>query len=448
MNGIDQLADIVQRPNLGADGGLREKLDLHIVDTIGAWIAASQTVEGKALIVFRNRMRAAGKPETPSLFGDIATHVALVRLSEIDDIHLRSMTTPGSVAIPAALTLAAALPEVDTSDIGAAVLAGYEAMIRLGLAIKGPDALYRGIWPTYFAAGFAAAAVAARLLRLDAEKTAHALALAITTASPSVGQHHAVTTARWLAIGNAARNGLIAALAAQAGFTADVDVLRSRLLPDVYGIEPDIAATVGDAPAFLDVALKPWCAARQTMPATQGLREILETGIAAEEIAEITAHVLPPQLRMIDHGVRPGDRASYLTSLPYQLAVAALQPDKRLGLDLEADVPSSEIQSFMARVKIIGDETLLADYPARWPARVIVATSRGHHERSVDCVPGDPARPLQKADVERKFADFVAPVVGDRTAALWRTALTALESRPSLNSMMGELERIMARAVN
>ena len=36
-------------------------------------------------------------------------------------------------------------------------------MVRLGLAIGGPTVLYRGIWPTYFAAPFGVAAVAARL---------------------------------------------------------------------------------------------------------------------------------------------------------------------------------------------------------------------------------------------------------------------------------------------
>ena len=60
-------------------------------------------------------------------------------------------------------------------------------------------------------------------------------------AAPSVGQHHAMTTARWFSVGNAARNGLTAALAAQSGFTADLDVMKSRLFPDVYGIEPDLA---------------------------------------------------------------------------------------------------------------------------------------------------------------------------------------------------------------
>ena len=50
----------------------------------------------------------------------------------------------------------------------AAIIAGYEVMTRLGRAIDGPTILYRGIWPTYFAAPFGVAAVVARLLQLDA----------------------------------------------------------------------------------------------------------------------------------------------------------------------------------------------------------------------------------------------------------------------------------------
>lgn len=446
MNGISELAEIVQRPALGGAAAVRAKLDLHVVDTIGAWIAATHTAEGKALIAFRHRTRA--RNEAASLFDDIAIHVALVRLSEIDDIHLKSMTTPGSVAIPAALTLAAAQPETDAADIAAAMLAGYEAMTRLGLVIKGPDILYRGIWPTYFGAGFATAAVAARLLRLDVAQTAHALALALTTASPSVGQHHAVTTARWLSVGNAARNGLTAAFAAQAGFTADIDILRSRFLPDVYGIEPDIAAMTSNSLVFPDVSFKPWCAARQTMAATQALREMLETGIAAQQMPEVVAHVLPPHLKMIDHGVRPGDRASYLTSLPYQLALAALQPGTVADLNLKTDISPSEIQSFMARVKVVGDETLLTDYPARWPARVVVTAPSGRRESRVDHVPGDPARPLQRADIDNKFRAFVSPLIGDATSALLQSSRTLLEGRSSLDSTMAELERIVAGAIS
>jgi 2-methylcitrate dehydratase PrpD len=440
MNGINELASIVQRPDLAADQAVREKLKLHVVDTVGAWIAAIRTPEGRKLIAFRDSM------PSPNLSDDIATHCALVRLSEIDDIHLPSMTTSGSVVIPAALTMATALPAAAIDDVPAAMLAGYEAMIRLGLAIKGPDVLYRGIWPTYFGAGFGTAAIAARLLRLDTQQTAHALALALTAAAPAVGQHHAVTTARWLAVGNAARTGLNAAFAAQAGFTADLNLLQSRLFPDVYGITPDIARMADDALAFAQVSFKPWCAARQTMAATQALREVLSTGIAASDITQITAHVLPPHLKMIDHGVKPGDRASFLTSLPYQLAVAALSPAEKAGLDQTVGVPLPALQSFMGKIAVSGDDALLSHYPAVWPARIVVTTASGQHEHRVESVPGDPARPLTADDVAQKFHHFAAPICGDDTARLRRASASALQSQSAAAALMHDLNGIMARS--
>ena len=80
-------------------------------------------------------------------------------------------------------------------------------MVRLGAAIGGPSVLYRGIWPTYVAAPFGVAAVAARLNELDAAQAAHALALALTLAAPGVGHHNAATTSRWFAIGKPRRTG-------------------------------------------------------------------------------------------------------------------------------------------------------------------------------------------------------------------------------------------------
>src|SRR5215216_2317910 len=116
----------------------RKKLELHVIDAVGAWIAASRTPEGKALIAFRARLRPVDAGSSASLLADVATHCALARLSEIDDIHLASMTTPGSIVIPAGLLIARSLPDSDPSEFGAALVVGYEAMIRLGLAIGGP----------------------------------------------------------------------------------------------------------------------------------------------------------------------------------------------------------------------------------------------------------------------------------------------------------------------
>ena len=72
---------------------------------------------------------------------------------------------------------------------------------------------------------------------------------------------------------------------------------------------------------------------------------------------------LPPHLKMIDHGVVAGDRASFLTSVQYHVAMAALMPDAPASVGLP-DEPPDAVRSLMARITVKGDDALLADYPA------------------------------------------------------------------------------------
>jgi 2-methylcitrate dehydratase PrpD len=443
MNGIDELAaSIVARY---VEDSSVNKLPLHLADTLGALVAATATTEGKTLIGFRREMRAIGVGA--NVLDDIALYCALARLSEADDIHLGSMTTPGSIVIPAGLVLAAHLNVSDNTVFASAILAGYEAMIRLGRAINGAEILYRGIWPTYFTAAFGTAAVAARLLRLTDGQAAHALALALALSAPSVGQHHTVGTARWLSVGFAARNGVSAAFAARAGFTADCDVLRSRLMPDIYGIEPDLAVMtdgLGERGVLAEVSFKPWCAARQTMAATQAVREFIESGTAPEQIIEITAAVPPPHVKMIDHGVKAGDRASFITSLPYQIAISVLQPETQFDLASAPRMPSSALQAFMARVTVKADDRLLANYPLQWPASVTLVSVQGRHERRINQIPGDPARPLSEARIAEKFRRLVSPVLGEGAAApLWQSAMDAVRVADAPRLLVKRLDQIV-----
>ncbi len=394
----------------GVSDVTRELFGLHLIDTVGAWIAGSGTAEGASLLRFR---AAHGTDDTVAR--DLATRCALARLSEIDDIHLASMTTPGAIVIPGALTLAAALSAAG-DDVIAAVLAGYEVMTRLGRAIDGPSILYRGIWPTYFAAPVGIAAVAAHLMKLDARQAANALALALTFAAPGVGHHNAATTSRWIAVGNAARAGLFAARAARQGFTSDLTLLDGTFLSGIFGVTPDAAALTDgleERVALGEVSFKPWCAARQTMAATQGLREIIADGVAPRSIDAIEVFVLPPHRRMIDHGVTAGDRASHLTSVQYRMAVAALTPEAAYDVQAAPPVLAPGVDSFMDRIRVTPDDSLLADYPRVWPARVRVTAASMQHDRLVTHVPGDPARPLDAAGVSEKARRFIAPVLGD-----------------------------------
>jgi 2-methylcitrate dehydratase PrpD len=435
MTALEQLGAFVAtcRP----DGGAQAEVRLHAADLIGAWIAACGTQEGRALMAFRR--------DADALVERVAINVALARLSEIDDIHLGAMITPGAIVVPSALTIAASLPDVVPEDIAAAIVVGYEAMIRLGAAIDGPSVLYRGIWPSYFAAPFGAAAVAARLLRLDASQTANALSAALIMAAPGTGHHAAPTTIRWLAVGHAAGRGLHAALAAAAGFTADVKIAEGEFLKNVFGITLDAALLGGGSAglALSQTSFKPWCAARQTMAATQALREIIAEGVAPQSILRIGVAVLPPHLKMINHGVTAGDRFSHLTSVQYQMAVAALGPDLAYGLNGPAGPIVAELAAFMSRIQVRAEEGLLsAGYPQAWPAHVTVTASK-RCERTVTHVPGDPARPFGKDDLQAKFIRVTSAVLGrERAEAQFAAALAAIEQPAAFLGEVNQLGRV------
>jgi 2-methylcitrate dehydratase PrpD len=438
MTAITDFADAIAqgRPLSNAT---RQAVGLHVVDTIGALVAGTQADEGRMLL----RLRAQGPGDRST---DVMTLCALARMTEIDDIHLASMTTPGSIVIPGALAIAARQPSQDAETLIEGIAAGYEAMIRLGLALDGPTILYRGIWPTHFAAPFGIAAVASRLIGLDAAQIAHALALALTYAAPGVGHHNAPTTARWISAGQAARNGLAAAQAVQAGFTADVTLLDGGFFPGVYNITPNLAALtngLGERDLIAELSFKPWCAARQTMAATQALKEIIAEGVAADRIVAIKASVVPPHRRMIDHGVTPGDRASYLTSVQYNMAIAGVAPELADVLSPSPEAVPDTVHELMRKITVEPDDALLADYPRIWPAHVVVTTASGMYEKRVTAAPGDPARPFDANDVAAKFRRFVAPVLGtDGADALLKIASGAGSGEQSAVALLGELERV------
>ena len=430
---LEQLASFVATHV--PDERTRTAVRLHVADTVGAWIAATGTPEGRALIRY-------GKAQ-PQLADLIAVNCALARLSEVDDIHLGAMVTPGAIVVPAALTAAAHARQSKAGDRAAAIVAGYEAMIRFGAAIDGPTVLYRGIWPSYFAAPIGAAAVFARLGRLDEKQTAHALATALIMSAPGAAHHAAATTARWLAAGYAAARGLQGTSAAQAGFTSDVKVADGDFLKNIFVLAPNLAVLsggLGDV-ALHQVSFKPWCAARQTMAATQALKEILADGVAARDIIQVEATVLSPHQRMIDHGVTAGDRFSHLTSVQYQMALAALAPADVYNLGGPAGAISPELAAFMGRIEVRADDRLKdAGYPKSWAAQVRVETASGRRERTVTHVPGDPARPFGEAELKAKFHRVTAPVIeAERADAMFAAGLAAVDDPAGV---LREIDRI------
>jgi len=172
------------------------------------------------------------------------------------------------------------------------------------------------------------------------------------------------------------------------------------------------------------------------------LKEIMAEGVSADSILRIGVAVLPPHLKMIDHGVTAGDRFSHLTSVQYQMAVAALEPDRAYSLSGPSGAISPALSAFMSRIQVRAEDGLLAaGYPQAWGAHVTV-TASARRERTVTHVPGDPARPFSEADLKAKFLHVTAGVLApDRAEAEFAAALSALDRPAAFIREMAQIGR-------
>jgi 2-methylcitrate dehydratase PrpD len=164
---------------------------LHVLDCVGAALAGADVAETRAAAEMGTALSGAGTALAvgPGLrFGlpaAVLVGTVSARCSELDDIHLAACVTPGSVVVPTALAVASwRAGAADDDAFLAACLAGYEVLIRWGLAVDGAHLLYRGTWPTALCAAFGAAATTGRLLGFDTERMAHTLAMAATLDAP------------------------------------------------------------------------------------------------------------------------------------------------------------------------------------------------------------------------------------------------------------------------
>src|SRR3954470_12085453 len=159
-----------------------------------------------------------------------APHAALINGTqvqgfELDDVHRQGVLHVGAVVLPALISITELRPGISGREFLAAAVAGYEIGPRVGICM-GPEHIAQG-WHSGATLGvFSAAAGAARGLRLDEQRTVHALGIAGTQAAGLMAAQYGAMVKRMHA-GRSSQSGLYGALLAQAGFTGIVDVFES-----------------------------------------------------------------------------------------------------------------------------------------------------------------------------------------------------------------------------
>jgi 2-methylcitrate dehydratase PrpD len=395
----------------------------HVADTLVAAVAGVQTTEGQAL-------RKVLPGSSTSLAGLIA---AVIRHTEIDDIHTRSCTTPSSVTVPAALALSD-LDDCDPDTVASAIWVGTELMTRLGVAIDGARILYRGIWPTYFTAPLGTAAVASRMLQLSEEQTVHALSLALMLSAGRAGRFHGALPGRSVILAMAAANGIRAAQAAENGVGGDPALLDGPWLKDAHGIDAKIdalTADLGKGSVYREMALKPFCSAKQAIAAIEAFTTILDhEEVSPDTISKVVVRVPPPYARMIATKPEAGARASTIVSAPFQIGLAAYHRERLYDIERADAMKETAALTLASKVEIVPDESLLEFFPATFPAEVEVIAGSKTLRKRVTTAAGDPGRTLDDAALKDKATRIL-----DNAAEITQIGLGGFESEDACTQL-------------
>ena len=331
---------------------------------------------------------------------------ALGNTLEMDDVHRTAILHPGPVVIPAALALA------ERSGAGAsalldAIVCGYEAMIRVGMAVGPEHARY---WHNTATCGpFGAAAAAASLLALTPQQTTHALGNAGTQAAGLWQMRHEDTDTKQLHTGHAALAGVMAAELAQHGFRGPQSIFE--------GPQGFFAAMCGGASALpivsnpdapwniAEVSFKPWPACRHVHAAIDcalALRARVNAADIAANIAAVTVHTYSAAVTFCD---KPQPRTALEAKFSFQHALAAvlLRGEPTLDLFEPAAIHNPAIAALRAKVRVVEQARYTQVYPGHFGSGVSISTHDGaqieHH--FADAL-GDTERPVTLAQLEQK----------------------------------------------
>ena len=385
------------------------------VEPLAQLLRAELPGDGPATVLGAGRSAAA---RDAALANGAAGHAL-----DFDDTHTRMPGHPTAPVLPAALAVAEELDAAGERLLTALVV-GIEVECRVG-ALLAPGHYGAGWHATGTVGTLGAAAAVAHLLDLDAERTAHALALAATQAAGLKASFG--TMAKPLHVGKAACDGLLAARLAARGFTGNPAVLEAP-----QGLAAAAAGTTPPDPARLDRLEDRW-AIRDTLFKYHAACYLTHASINAtlalawkvdpDEVARVEVHVAPELLEVCNI-------AEPVTGLEGKFSLRATTAMALLGDDTTDTAAYSDAR--MADADLIDLRDRVAVVPevgrAATQATVVVVTTGDGERHEAEDDTGRPAADLalQWDRLSAKFRALAAPVLGPEGAEALHTAVAGL----------------------
>ena len=341
-----------------------------------------------------------GRPERLDAMGAAFVNAISANLLDFDDTHLDTIIHPAAPVAAPVLALAQARG-LSGQDVLTAFILGVEIECRVGNAVS-PGHYARGWHITSTCGVFGSAAACAWLLRLPADQISNAIGIA---ASQSAGiVENLPSAAKNVSVGNAARNGVFAALLAAEGYSASPRAIEGPLgWARAMGDEPDLERLTGGLGTTWEIAkntYKPHPAGivfHSVIDACFRLRE--KVGPRIEDIASITVEGSALLLARGDRAVR--NERDARVSIHHCAACGLLLGVAGVTEFSDATVFRPDLASFRQKVRAVLDASL-PDGAARVKIQL---TSGEAFSEIVVAAKGSLAHPLSDSDIEAKLRD-------------------------------------------
>ena len=349
-----------------------------------------------------------GWPDTASPAMAAFANGAAAHAFELDDVHEEAVNHPGAVVVPAALALAEELNAPGLAFLEAVVV-GYEATGRAGLAVGPLSHMLAGFHPTSMSGVFGAAAAAAHLLGLDADGLNHAFGIAASLASGTTEFASSGGMAKRIHAARAAEGGVMAAALAADGFEGARDGLAGRYgFCRIFTDDPQpqrLTEQMGERWMIDEITTKPYASCSDVHPMIQATAALVaEHAVTAAQVDRIVVHGSTKAAELNDmDGTESVMAAQYSARFNIAAAVLADPADPATyHPDRIADPALAALQAKVATT--LPDPTFDATYAWKQGARVEINLTDGRVlERTVHGQRGSVHDPLSDEEIEKKF---------------------------------------------
>ena len=375
-----------------------------------------------------------------------------IRYFDYNDTYLSKEPAHPSDNLSAVLAIGESVGATGREMIAAAAIA-YEVQCRF---CDAASIRARG-WDHVTYGAFSTALACAKLMKLDAERTRHAVNIA-GVACAAMRQARVGELSHWkgVAFANAARHGVYSALLARAGMTGPAPIFEGQMAFEkqlgvsmgevgrLFDTKAEALKGEGPASMILKTSIKFWPAEYHSQSAIEAALFLRKE---IPDLSQVKSMVIESHDASVDiigsepEKWKPQQRETADHSLPYITAVALIDgevTDKQFAPERFTE---KGIVDFLQNVKVERNDELSALYAEAVANIVHITLTDGRTlTKRVDYPLGNAKNRLSDSQLEGKFHSLAAPKIGKDAADKVMELGWKLDEATDVTKLMASLE--------